>query len=92
VRREGDPVTRHRLTLRDLGDLADAELVTIAEAADLIGEHPRLVREWVRLGHVPYAIEAGVIVVPDVAVIRRERDTRHTKRRRGGRPRRSEAP
>ena len=86
-------MTRRRLTLADYARLGpDTELVTIAEAAHAIGEHPNLVREWVQRGHVPFDVVAGRVVVPMSAVCDRERDARRLRRRRGGKPRRSETP
>jgi len=80
-------LTRRRLSPADWSAVAGAELVTITEAAQRAGVTPKLVREWVQRGHVPYAVLSGRIVVPDVAVIRRERDARHYRRRAGGRRR-----
>ena len=82
-------MTRRLLTPLDFHRLGpDLELVTIREAADQIGEHPKLVREWVQHGHVPYTVVAGRIMVPMSLVAARERDARHHVRRLGGRPRR----
>ena len=83
---------RRRLTPADWERLSDApELCSIREAAELIGEHPKLVRQWVQLGHIPYAVEAGGIVVPMALVYARERDARHYRQRAGGKRRRTEA-
>lgn len=85
-------MTRRRLALADYARLGpDAELVTIREAAEVIGEHPKLVREWVQHGHVPYSVVGGRMVVPMSAVSEREREARHTRRGRGGRRRKSES-
>lgn len=83
-------MTRRRLTLSDYAELGpEVEMTTIAGAAQTVDVHPKLVREWVQGGHVRYDVVGGRVVVPLCDVTRRERDTRHHKARKGGRPRRA---
>ena len=84
-------MTRRRLTPADWGVLATPRVVLDPRGGRLIGEHPKLVRQWVQLGHIPYAVEAGGIVVPMALVYARERDARHYRQRAGGKRRRTEA-